>query len=47
MISEQITFSQFLTVFLKSTLHFEYFEKKDDLHRFCLSQITDTESVVR
>ena len=32
--------------FLKSRLNFEHFEKKDDPHRFCISEITDSESVV-
>ena len=33
--------------FLKSRLNFEHFEKKDDPHRFCISEITDSENVVR
>ena len=44
---KQKTFSQFFAAFLKSTLNFEHFEKKDDPHRFCISEITDSESVVR
>ena len=33
-------FSQFFSAFLKSTLNFEYFEKQDDTHSQCISQIT-------
>ena len=33
--------------FLKSTLHFDNSEKKDDPHKFCISEITDSEKVVR
>ena len=41
---KQKTFSEFLAAFLKSWLNFEYFEKKDDPHRFCISEITDSEN---
>ena len=34
------TFSQFFSAFLKSTLNFEHFQKKDDPHTRCNSQIT-------
>ena len=44
---KQKTFSEFLAAFLKSRLNFEYFEKKGDPHRFCISEITDSENVVR
>ena len=37
------TFSQFLSAFLKSTLNFEHFQKKDDPHTRCSSQITVSE----
>ena len=37
---KQKTFSQFFSAFLKSTLHFEHFEQKDDPHSRCISQIT-------
>ena len=40
-------FSEFLAAFFKCRLDFEYFEKKDDPHRFCISEITDSENVVR
>ena len=33
--------------FLKSSWNFEYFEKKDDPHSFCICEITDSENVVR
>ena len=41
------TFSQFFSAFLKSTLVFEHFEKKDNANRSCVSEITDSENVVR
>ena len=44
---KQKTFSELLASFLKSRLNFKYFEKKDDHHRFCISEITDSENVVR
>ena len=37
---KQRTFSQYFAAFLKSRLNFEYFEKKYDPHRFCISKIT-------
>ena len=37
------TFSQFFSSFLKSTLNFEYFQKKDDPLSRCSSQITVSE----
>ena len=37
------TFSQFFSAFLKSTLNFEHFQKKDDPHSRCISQITVSE----
>ena len=43
---KQITIPQFLAVFLKSILNLEHFEKKDDPHSFCISDITDSENVV-
>ena len=33
-------FSEFFCAFLKSTLNFEHFQKKDDPHSRCLSQVT-------
>ena len=36
-------FSQFFSAFLKSTLNFEHFQKKDDPHSRCVSQITVSE----
>ena len=37
---KQKTFSQFFCAFLKSTLNFEIFQKKDDPHSRCLYQMT-------
>ena len=34
------TFSRFFSAFLKSTLNFEHFQKKDDPHSRCISQMT-------
>ena len=34
------TFSQFFSAFLKSTVNFEHFQKKDDPHSRCISEIT-------
>ena len=34
------TFSQFFAAFLKYTLNFAHFQKKDDPHSRCSSQIT-------
>ena len=36
-------FSRFFSAFLKSTLNFEHFRKKDDPHSRCISQITVSE----
>ena len=44
---KQNTFPEFLAAFLKYWLIFKYFEKKDDPHRFCISEITDSKNVVR
>ena len=44
---KQKTFSQFFAAFLKSTLNFKHFETKDDPHRFCIFEVTDSENVVR
>ena len=33
---------QFLSGFLKSSLNFEHFGKKDDPHGCCISEITDS-----
>ena len=43
---KQKTFSEFLATFLKSCLNFKYSEEKDDPHRFCNSDIMDSENVV-
>ena len=44
---KQKTFSQFSAAFFKSRFNFKYFEKKDGARRFCISEITDFENVVR
>ena len=44
---KQNTFYQFLFPVFKSILNFKYFEIKDDRNRFCISQTTDSENVVR
>ena len=44
---KQKKFSIFFSAFLKLRLNFEHFEKKDDPHSFCISEITDSENVVR
>ena len=37
---KQKTFSEFFSAFLKGTLHFEHFQKQDDPHSRCISEIT-------
>ena len=37
------TFSQFFSAILKSTLNFTHFQKKNDSHSRCISQITVSE----
>ena len=44
---KQSTFPEFLATFLKSELSLECFQKKDDPLSFCISEITDSENVVR
>ena len=44
---KQKTFSQFSAAFLKCISNFERFDKKDDPHGLCISEITDFENVVR
>ena len=44
---KQKSFSEFIVEFLKFRLNFEHFEKKDDSHSFCVSEIRDCENVVR
>ena len=39
---KQKTFSQILSLFLKSTLDFEHFQRKDDPPTWCISEITDS-----
>ena len=40
---KQKTFSEFFAAFLKSTLNFEHFQKKDHPHSQIISQITVSE----
>ena len=40
---KQKSFSHFSSSFLKSTLNFDHFAKKDDPHSRCMSQITVSE----
>ena len=35
--------SQFFPPFFESALNFEHFQKKDDPHSLCISEITDHE----
>ena len=44
---KQKTFGQFLAEFFKSIKNFEYLKKKDDPHRFSVSEITRSENVIR
>ena len=41
---KQITLCEFFAVFLKFRLNYEYFEKKYDPHRFCVSEITESKT---
>ena len=40
---KQKTFSEYFSAFLKSTLNFEHFHKKDDPHCWCICKVTDRE----
>ena len=40
---KQKTFSEFFCAFLKSSLNFEHFQKKDDSHSWGISKITESE----
>ena len=44
---KQKTFSQVFSFLLNSSLNFKHFERKDDPHRFCISEITESENVLR
>ena len=44
---KQNNFSEFFSVFSKSIWNFQRFEKKDDPHRFCISEITDSKNMVK
>ena len=43
---KQNTFFSIFGCILKSSFCFKYFEEKDDPHRSCISEITDSEKVV-
>ena len=40
---KQKTVSQFVSSFLKSSLNFEHFQKINDRHSGCISEIMDSE----
>ena len=40
---KQKAFSQFFSAFLKSSLNFEHYQKKDDSHGRGISEISDSE----
>ena len=44
---KQKNFAQFFAAFLKSTINFKSYEKKDDAHRFCVYELADSVNVVR
>ena len=44
---KQNTFYEFFAAFLKCSLNFKYFEKKNDRHTFRIFEITDSENVAR
>ena len=43
---KQNTYSDFFAAFLKCAINFKYFVKKDDPHRFCVSEIKDSKYLV-
>ena len=44
---KQKTFCEFFSAFLNSSLSFEHFEKKDDPHRFCISEMMNSKNLLR
>ena len=44
---KQKTFSRVFFSFLSCSLNFDFFERKDDAHRFCISKITACQNAVR
>ena len=44
---KQKTFSQFFATFLKSRLNLKHFQKRDDPHSFCSSEVTYSKNVAR
>ena len=45
--TETLIFFSGFAGFLKPRLNFQYFEKKDDPHTFCIFEISDSGNVVR
>ena len=45
--TETLIFFSVFAGFLKPRLNFQYFEKKDDPHTFCIFEISDSGNVVR
>ena len=41
------TFSEFFRAFFKSRQNFKHFETKDEPHRFCIFEITNSKNVVK
>ena len=44
---KQKTFSEFFAAFLKFSLNFKHFKKKEHPYRFCIFKVTDHENIVR
>ena len=44
---KQNTFYEFLAAFWKSTLNFKHFQTKQNAHRICIFEMTDSKNVVR
>ena len=44
-LSQKQTFSEVFAAFLKFSLNFKHFEKKDHPHRFCVFEVTDSEKI--
>ena len=41
---KQKAFSEFFSAFFKCRQNFEYFQKNDDPHSSCISEVTDSEN---
>ena len=44
---KQKTFSEVFSAFVESTLNFEHFKKNKDPYSRCISEITDSEMMIR